>query len=578
MSEPKAFEESLIGWVNSIYKGDLKIENWDSDWTNGEAYVAIVRKYRADLIDDNFEKSKRNTTEEIFNIIEDNFHLPILVDPRDIAALDNFSFVAQLKQYFESKDFLIDKEIPNRSIPKSKSDIDLKRPLCSRLFARKSVQDKIEELKFENPRVQALDGIELNPNIEMEKPEDNIVEEEKISSASEGNPFGSDEEETNEDIQLKISDDENDRKEKLNQHSARVDEICKELKETELKETINEPDNGNPFGSDDDEEEVEKPNESTNPFGDDSDEDEPNGDITKDSADVGNSTNPFGSDDEDDDQKDSESPPGNPFGDFEEEDDDKNPFSAKTAPPKRPPPPKISPIKPTRKKKQAPPPPTDTPPVSGASRPKRPPPPKPKTKAAPGFGHPLIKRNVDNDEENLKLEMERVENEIIELEKNAAKLEDMLRFNSEDSNWKKDGDLMAEWMAIVKQRNELTRRDTELGYRLRLTRLEMKHAELEFEMRKILHKAPDTITDQEKAREKEIMEELVALVNKRDEMIETIELERQRVEKESESNNNSSALNTQSPAKVKKKTRVVSMKKIKSFVKKKDKKQKDISV
>ena len=45
------------------------------------------------------------------------------------------------------------------------------------------------------------------------------------------------------------------------------------------------------------------------------------------------------------------------------------------------------------------------------------------------------------------------------------------------------------------------------------------------------------------------MEELVALVNKRDEMIETIELERQRVEKESESNNNSSTLNTQSPAK-----------------------------
>ena len=45
------------------------------------------------------------------------------------------------------------------------------------------------------------------------------------------------------------------------------------------------------------------------------------------------------------------------------------------------------------------------------------------------------------------------------------------------------------------------------------------------------------------------MEELVALVNKRDEMIETIELERQRVEKESESNNNSLPLNTQSPAK-----------------------------
>ena len=267
----------------------------------------------------------------------------------------------------------------------------------------------------------------------MEKTEDNIIQEEKNSSASEGNPFGSDdeEEESNEDIQLKISDDEKDRKEKLNEHCARVDEICKELEKTETK---NEPDNGNPFGSDDDEEIVEKPNESTNPFGDDSDDD---ADVTKNSGDIGNSTNPFGSDDDEDDQKDSESPPGNPFGDFEEEEDDKNPFAAKAAPPKRPPPPKISPIKPTRKKKQAPPPPTDVPPVSGGSRPKRPPPPKPKTKAAPGFGHPLIKRNVENDEENLKIEMEKVEHEIIELEKNAAKLEDMLRFNSEDSNWKK---------------------------------------------------------------------------------------------------------------------------------------------
>jgi len=571
MSEPHGFEESLIGWVNSIYKGDFKIENWDSDWKNGEAYVAIVRKYRADLIDENFGKSKGNTAEEIFDIIEDKLHLPILVDPRDIGALDNFSFVAQLKQYFESKDFLIDKEIPNRTIPKSKSDIDLKRPLCSRLFARKSVQDKIEELK-------ALDGIKLNPNIvEMEKTslnEGQIIEEDKTSSleGSEGNPFGSDDDGVPSEDQ-----NEQDRIEKLNEHCARVDEICKELKETEVKENINDSksENGNPFGSDDDDEEVEKPKESTNPFGDDSDDD--NDDVPKNQGDTNNSTNPFGSDDDDDDNEDhkenSENPPGNPFGDFEEEEDDKNPFAAKTTPPKRPPPPKISPVKPTRKKKQAPPPPTDTPPVS--SRPKRPPPPKPKTKAAPGFGHPLIKRNVENDEENLKIEMDRVELEIIELEKNAAKLEDMLRFNSDDSNWKKDGDLMAEWMTIVKQRNELTRRDTELGYRLRLTRLEMKHAELEFEMRKILHKAPDSVTDQEKQREQEIMEELVALVNKRDEMIETIELERQRVEKESESNNNST--NTQSPAKVKKK-RVVSMKKIKSFVKKKDKKQKDISV
>lgn len=559
MSEPQActpMEESLIGWVNTIHK----VENWDRDWANGKVYLAILRKYRPDLIEDD----SGYTIEDIFDHIEENLCLPILVDPRDITALENFSFVAQLKQYFESKDFLIDKEIPKRSIPKSYSDLDIKRPLCSRLFARKSVQDRIDELK-------SFDGITLSNSMPQVMDSVKTSEETKIENNSDTNPFGDSSDEIEND-EIENDDIENVRRKKIDEHRLRVDQISNDVEITntiDASGSLTSCNEGtiNPFGEDEVEED-DKPN-STNPFGSDSEDENSKESDSEEQKE--NSTNPFGSGDENEVQCEDETP-GNPFGDFEEENEDENnPFASKT-PPKRPPPPKISPVKPVRKKKQAPP-----PPVESANRPKRPPPPKPKAKAAPGFGHPLIKRTVENDEESLKLEMEKIDQEIAELEKNATKLEDMLRFSNGDSStgWKKDSDLMSEWMAIVKQRNELTRRDRELGYRLRLTRLEMKHAELEFEMRKILHKTPDTVTSEEKKREQEIMEELVTLVNKRDEMIETIELERQRLDNE-ESNNNT-PLNIQSPAKVKKK-RGVSIKKLKSFVKKKDKKPKDIPV
>ena len=64
----------------------LLFERWVSDSRDDaneydsyqEKLNKVYFKYRADLIDDDFEKSKRNTTEEIFNIIEDKLHLPIL--------------------------------------------------------------------------------------------------------------------------------------------------------------------------------------------------------------------------------------------------------------------------------------------------------------------------------------------------------------------------------------------------------------------------------------------------------------------------------------------------------------------
>ena len=77
--------------------------------------------------------------------------------------------------------------------------------------------------------------------------------------------------------------------------------------------------------------------------------------------------------------------------------------------------------------------------------------------------------------------MNEIENEMKLLEAQGAKLEDMLRFSNNSDNWGKvclyekkiflktklqdDDGLMKEWLTIVKKRNHLGRRDTELGYR-----------------------------------------------------------------------------------------------------------------
>lgn len=163
--------------------------------------------------------------------------------------------------------------------------------------------------------------------------------------------------------------------------------------------------------------------------------------------------------------------------------------------------------------------------------------------------------------------MNEIENEMKLLEAQGAKLEDMLRFSNNSDNWGKDDDgLMKEWLTIVKKRNHLGRRDTELGYRLRLTRLELKHAELEFEMRKLLNK--QNKTDDEEKTESDIMDQIVLIVNKKDKIVQNIEIERERAQIE----DCAMAIDNKIQIKEKKKS---GMKKLKSvLIKKKDKKDK----
>merc|ERR1711937_131558 len=116
--------------------------------------------------------------------------------------------------------------------------------------------------------------------------------------------------------------------------------------------------------------------------------------------------------------------------------------------------------------------------------------------------------------------------------------------NSGDFKSDDDG-LMSEWLQIIKKRNELGRKDAQLGFR------------------------PEK-TAEEEEQEAKILAEIVSIVDKKDKLVQEIEQEQERLEE----------MNTpklMSPAKPKEKKRVktVSMKKIKSVLgKKKDKSKK----
>merc|ERR1711887_193649 len=146
-------------------------------------YIDIVAHFRPDLVQgQSFPDSGKEACLAIFDVINEKLNLAILVDPDDIRELDNVAFIGQLKLYFESPEFIIDKDLssgsrPSHPLPRSSSSNnnlgDIKRPLCSRLFERKSVDERFDELaKF--------DGIELN--------EPKMDEEIKIEQIKEENP------------------------------------------------------------------------------------------------------------------------------------------------------------------------------------------------------------------------------------------------------------------------------------------------------------------------------------------------------------------------------------------------------
>ncbi|XP_043923945.1 MICAL-like protein 1 [Protopterus annectens] len=168
---------------------------------------------------------------------------------------------------------------------------------------------------------------------------------------------------------------------------------------------------------------------------------------------------------------------------------------------------------------------------SKSSTPKGPKPPRP---PAPGHGFPLIKRKVQSDqyipEEDIQDEMEQIEQQLDELEHRGVDLEQKLRSCENDDD--DEDNLLIEWFKLIHEKHMLVRRESELVYTAKQQNLEERQADVEYELRCLLNKPEKDWTEDDRLRERDLMDELVTIIEQRNAIINTLEEDRQREEEE----------------------------------------------
>ncbi|XP_008278148.1 MICAL-like protein 1 isoform X2 [Stegastes partitus] len=159
--------------------------------------------------------------------------------------------------------------------------------------------------------------------------------------------------------------------------------------------------------------------------------------------------------------------------------------------------------------------------------------PRPARPPAPGHGFPLIKRKVQSDHyipvEDIHVEMSQLEKQLDELEQRGVELEKKLRDNPNDED---EEHLLVDWFTLIHDKHLLVRREAELVYTAKQQNLEERQADVEYELRCLLNKPEKDWTEEDKSREQELMAELVTIIEQRNQIVNTMDQDRQREEEE----------------------------------------------
>uniref|UniRef100_A0A2K5PIW6 MICAL-like protein 1 n=1 Tax=Cebus imitator TaxID=2715852 RepID=A0A2K5PIW6_CEBIM len=161
---------------------------------------------------------------------------------------------------------------------------------------------------------------------------------------------------------------------------------------------------------------------------------------------------------------------------------------------------------------------------------------KPVRPPAPGHGFPLIKRKVQADqyipEEDIHGEMDTIERRLDALEHRGVLLEEKLRGGMNEGH---EDDMLVDWFKLIHEKHLLVRRESELIYipRQNLSSLQpLPLADVEYELRCLLNKPEKDWTEEDRGREKVLMQELVTLIEQRNAIINCLDEDRQREEEE----------------------------------------------
>ncbi|KAM4881263.1 MICAL-like protein 1 [Thomomys bottae] len=159
--------------------------------------------------------------------------------------------------------------------------------------------------------------------------------------------------------------------------------------------------------------------------------------------------------------------------------------------------------------------------------------PKPARPPAPGHGFPLIKRKVQADqyvpEEDIYGEMDSIERQLDALEHRGVLLEEKLRGGAPEGH---EDDMLVDWFKLIHEKHLLVRRESELIYIFKQQNLEQRQADVEFELRCLLNKPEKDWTEEDRGREKVLMQELVTLIEQRNAIVNCLDEDRQREEEE----------------------------------------------
>ncbi|XP_053355518.1 MICAL-like protein 1 isoform X2 [Clarias gariepinus] len=159
--------------------------------------------------------------------------------------------------------------------------------------------------------------------------------------------------------------------------------------------------------------------------------------------------------------------------------------------------------------------------------------PRPARPPAPGHGFPLIKRKVQSDQyipfEDIHVEMGTLERQLDELEQRGVELEQKLRNCPNDEEEER---LLVDWFTLIHEKHLLVRREAELVYTAKQQHLEERQADVEYELRCLLNKPEKEWNDEDRDREKQLMDELVTIIEQRNQIINSMDQDRQREEEE----------------------------------------------
>ncbi|XP_017272095.1 MICAL-like protein 1 isoform X2 [Kryptolebias marmoratus] len=145
---------------------------------------------------------------------------------------------------------------------------------------------------------------------------------------------------------------------------------------------------------------------------------------------------------------------------------------------------------------------------------------------APSHGFPLIRRKVQSDQYICMNELQKQKRELDgcleELERRGVELERNIR------DGKGEDQRLTEWIALFHERHVTLHKDKDLVYLIKQQKLEDRQEDVEYELRCLLNKPERDWSQEDRSREQQLMEELVTIIEQRNQIISSLDQDMQR--------------------------------------------------